>query len=73
MSGSLETLDLSITDHIAIVAINRPEARNALNRLAYTELEQTFLDLQRNQDVRCIILTGTDPAFCSGDDVKELM
>ena len=73
MKGSLETLDLTIENHIATLAINRPQARNALNRLAYTELEQTFIALQNNQDVRCIILTGTDPAFCSGDDVKELM
>ena len=70
---SLETIELDITDHIATVRLNRPEARNALNRKAYTELEQTFLDLQKNGDVRCVIITGTDPAFCSGDDVKELM
>ncbi len=64
---------LDISDHVATVTINRPEARNALNRQAYTELENIFLDLQKNPDVRCIILTGADRAFCSGDDVKELM
>ena len=64
---------VTIEDHVAVVKINRPEARNALNRLAYTELEGIFRDLQKNIEVRCIILTGTDPAFCSGDDVKELM
>jgi enoyl-CoA hydratase/carnithine racemase len=68
-----ECMGLEISDHIATVTINRPEARNALNRLAYTELERIFLDLQKNVEVRCIILTGSDPAFCSGDDVKELM
>ncbi len=69
----LETIELDITDHIATVRLNRPEARNALNRRAYTELEQIFRMLQQDAEVRCIILTGTDPAFCSGDDVKELM
>ena len=73
MNGPLETLELTVNNHIATLAINRPQARNALNRLAYAELEQTFIELQNNQDVRCVILTGTDPAFCSGDDVKELM
>ena len=68
-----ETMLLEVTDHVATVTINRPEARNALNRKAYTELENIFRDLQQDADVRCIILTGTDPAFCSGDDVKELM
>lgn len=68
-----ETIELTTQDHIARVRLNRPEARNALNRKAYTELEQIFRDLQKDPEVRCIILTGTDPAFCSGDDVKELM
>ena len=70
---NLETINLDITNHVAIVRLNRPEARNALNRKAYSELEQVFRDLQADADVRCIIITGTDPAFCSGDDVKELM
>ncbi len=70
---SYSTMLVTIEDHVAVVKINRPEARNALNRLAYTELEGIFRDLQKNIEVRCIILTGTDPAFCSGDDVKELM
>lgn len=70
---TLETIELDVSDHIATVRLNRPEARNALNRKAYTELEQVFRDLQHDGEVRCIILTGTDPAFCSGDDVKELM
>ena len=71
--ASYSTLLVTIEEHIAVVTLNRPEARNALNRLAYTELEAIFRDLQKNSDVRCIVLTGTDPAFCSGDDVKELM
>ena len=69
----METIILERDGHVARVTLNRPEARNALNRLAYSELEQTFLELQRDPDVRAIVLTGTDPAFCSGDDVKELM
>jgi enoyl-CoA hydratase/carnithine racemase len=68
-----ETISIHLEDHVAVVTLNRPEARNALNRLAYQELEQAFLDLQRNREVRVIVITGTDPAFCSGDDVKELM
>lgn len=70
---SLDTIELRLEDHVATVTLNRPEARNALNRKAYAELESIFRDLQQDPEVRCIILTGTDPAFCSGDDVKELM
>ncbi len=70
---TLETIQIELENHVATVTINRPHARNALNRLAYSELEQTFIGLQADAQVRCIVLTGADPAFCSGDDVKELM
>jgi len=68
-----ECMLLDITDHIATVTLNRPEIMNALNWTAYDELEGIFRDLQKNTDVRCIVLTGAGRAFCSGDDVKEIM
>ena len=70
---TFETLIYTLKNHVATVTLNRPEARNALNRLAYAELEAVFRSMQADAQVRCIIITGTDPAFCSGDDVKELM
>ena len=68
-----ECMQLDITSHIATVTLNRPEVMNALNWQAYAELEQIFLDLQKDPEVRCIILTGAGRAFCSGDDVREIM
>lgn len=68
-----ECMLLEISDHIATVTLNRPEIMNALNWQAYDELESIFRDLQKNPEVRCIILTGAGRAFCSGDDVKEIM
>jgi enoyl-CoA hydratase/carnithine racemase len=62
-----------VEDHICRIALNRPERRNALNRRAYTELETAFRVADADADVRCVIVTGTDPAFCSGDDVQEIM
>lgn len=47
---------------------------NSLNWQAYDELEQAFRDLQKNTEVRCIILTGAGTrAFCAGDDIKQIM
>ena len=60
-------------DHVARITLFRPEIRNALNPEAYAQLEAAFREAQRNPEVRCVVLTGTDPAFCSGDDVKEIM
>jgi enoyl-CoA hydratase/carnithine racemase len=55
--------------HIEVLTINRPEARNALTHSAYASLEKAV----RESSARCIIVTGTDPAFCSGDDVRQVM
>jgi enoyl-CoA hydratase/carnithine racemase len=60
-------------DHVATITLNRPDVRNALNRDAYAQLEAAFHRAQRDPEVRCVILTGADPAFCSGDDVKAIM
>jgi len=56
-------------EHVDIITINRPEIRNALRYQSYDELEAAV----RNSTARCIVLTGADPAFCSGDDVREIM
>ncbi len=68
-----ECITLNIKNYIATVTINRPDVMNALNWQAYSELEQVFLNLQKDAEVRCIILTGNGRAFCSGDDVREIM
>lgn len=63
----------SVHEHVATVTLNRPERRNALNRRAYDELEWAFRVATADPEVRCVIVTGSDPAFCSGEDVKEMM
>jgi enoyl-CoA hydratase/carnithine racemase len=68
-----ELVRYRLNDHVATITINRPAVRNALNRQAYRELEEAFTEAQRDHEVRSIVLTGEDPAFCSGDDVKEIM
>jgi enoyl-CoA hydratase/carnithine racemase len=62
-----------VREHTAEIAIHRPEVRNALSREAYGQLEAAFREAQRDPAVRCVILTGVDPAFCSGDDVRDIM
>jgi enoyl-CoA hydratase/carnithine racemase len=59
--------------HVLRLTLNRPERRNALNRLAYAEIEAAFRAASDDPDVRCVVVTGADPAFCSGEDVKEMM
>jgi len=66
-------LQYDVQDHIATVTLSRPEVKNALNRELYGRLEQAFRDAHRDADVRCVIVTGAGSAFCSGDDVREIM
>jgi enoyl-CoA hydratase len=54
---------------VGIVTLDRPEARNALTHRTYAELEQAV----RDTTARCLVVTGRDPAFCSGDDVRQVM
>ena len=56
-------------DHVGVITLQRPEARNALTYTTYAELE----DAVRTTTARCLVITGADPAFCSGDDVKQIM
>lgn len=69
----LAHLTYDLRDHVAVVTLNRPEVRNALNARAYADLEAVFRHIQNDDDVRVVVVTGTDPAFCSGEDVKQMM
>ena len=60
-------------DGVARITLNRPQRRNALNRRAYDEVEAAFRYATLDADARCVVVTGADPAFCSGEDVKEMM
>lgn len=68
-----EFIDYRIDEHVGVITLNRPEVMNALNRQMYAELETAFRDAQRDPEVRCVLLTGTGRAFCSGDDVRQIM
>lgn len=69
----LTHLTYDLRDHVAVVTLSRPEVRNALNARAYADLETVFRHIQSDNDVRAVVLTGADPAFCSGEDVKQMM
>jgi len=62
-----------LADQVLTITLNRPERRNALNWRAYAELASAFQAADADPQVRCVIVTGADPAFCSGDDVAEIM
>jgi enoyl-CoA hydratase/carnithine racemase len=68
-----ETFEFHVQDRIAQIVLDRPETYNALTFNVYRELTQLFEDLQRETNVRVIVLSGRGKAFCSGGDVKEII
>jgi len=63
---------LEVSERIATVTLNRPAARNALSSEVLSLLPERLRDAEAADDVDVIILTGADPAFCAGLDLKEL-
>lgn len=63
---------VEITDRVATITLNRPDARNALSSEVLSMLPERVREAESNNDVDVIILTGADPAFCAGLDLKEL-
>jgi len=59
-------------DGYAVLTLDRPAARNALDARLRSELFDTMQALDGDHDVAAVVLTGADPAFCAGLDLKEL-
>lgn len=74
MSQSYNTVIFEMDDNgIATVTINRPDKLNALNDEVLNDLAHVFKDIQVNEDVEAIIVTGAgEKAFVAGADIKEL-
>src|SRR5919206_1920546 len=59
-------------DRVATVTLNRPESRNALSAELIAALRSAMRELEDDDGVDVVILTGADPAFCAGLDLKQL-
>jgi enoyl-CoA hydratase len=57
---------------VRVITLNRPEARNALSVALQAELGVALQAADADETVACVVLTGADPAFCAGLDLKEL-
>lgn len=68
---SFTNVIVEITEGIAVIKLHRPAALNALNTAMIQELEQIFADLEGNQQVRVVILTG-EKHFAAGADINDM-
>jgi len=65
-------IDFNIHNHIALLTVNRPEVRNALNAQAMQEFAAAIEQAHTIPDLRALIVTGAGKAFISGGDIAEL-
>ena len=65
-------VEVEVEDRVATVTLNRPEARNAISAELHQLLDDAITGLDGREDVGCMVLTGADPAFCAGMDLKSL-
>jgi len=57
---------------VALIQLNRPKDLNALNLQLMTEMRDTLNDLDKDDDIRVIIITGNERAFAAGADIKQM-
>src|SRR6202790_3433009 len=67
-----DVLLIDTHDRVRTLTLNRPQARNALSRELRRRFFAALRDAEADDDVDVVILTGTDPVFCAGLDLKEL-
>jgi enoyl-CoA hydratase len=59
-------------EHVALIQLNRPKELNALNLQLMQELRDALQKLDKNQEVRVIVITGNEAAFAAGADIKQM-
>lgn len=68
-----EELLVQLDGPVARLVLNRPKAMNALNLAIIGQMDKALADLEANDEVRVVVLTGNGPAFCAGADLKEAL
>jgi enoyl-CoA hydratase len=66
------TLQFEISNNIAVLKINRPQALNALNSVVFSELNDALDVIQDNTSLKVLIITGEGKAFVAGADIAEM-
>ncbi len=67
-----ETIVVEVSDHVALIKLNRPDALNALSSELLRELADAVKAAEANDAVRVMVLTGSEKAFAAGADIKEM-
>jgi 2-(1,2-epoxy-1,2-dihydrophenyl)acetyl-CoA isomerase len=64
------TITTRVENHVFYLSMNRPESLNAANEEMLSAMAQALLQAERDDNVRCVVVTGNGRGFCSGADLK---
>jgi 2-(1,2-epoxy-1,2-dihydrophenyl)acetyl-CoA isomerase len=67
-----EFVDIKVEEGIGHIVLNRPNKLNALSRELVEELREALLALEKNHDVKVILLSGSGKSFCAGGDIDSM-
>jgi enoyl-CoA hydratase len=70
--GTYETVRVEREDAVGIITLNRPKALNALSGQLLRELAAAVDELEKDEAIGCILVTGSEKAFAAGADIKEM-
>lgn len=70
---TLRDVKLEVDGQIAVITMNRPQAMNALNKKVLSELQEIITEIQKNPEVRAVIITGEGSAFVAGADIRTML
>lgn len=66
------TILYAVTDNVATLTFNRPDVRNAFNDQMAAELQAALKNAERDETVRCLVITGAGQGFCAGQDLAAI-
>src|SRR5215475_13249196 len=69
---SYETLKIEKADGVALVTLNRPEKKNAMNPQLHEDMTAALEELRYDDEARVLVITGAGDTFCAGMDLKEV-
>lgn len=67
----METMKSAMHDGVRMIDLNRPRRRNAINRQMLVELDTVLNECTVDPEIRALVITGNEQAFCAGQDLKE--
>ena len=69
----MAVVEIERIGHVALITLNRPEVLNAISPEVMCRLEEAWVEVAANDDIRAAVVTGTGRAFCAGADLGRLI